>query len=290
VEFDHADIYRDLDEIKTAFRRLVNLVPRRGLVVRYEESPISVEVTSGALSRVEGYGVDHGRWRALDVRETERGSAFRVDCDGAPFCEIEMDAVGGHNIRNALAVVAAAREQGLSAEEISAGLGSFRGVRRRLELRGEAFGVRVLDDFAHHPTAILETLAAVRRRYPKRRVWAVLEPRSWSLRRSVFQERLSLVFDDADETVIARVYGDDAVPADQRLDAERVVAGLRARGRSARYVPQSSDIVELIAGTASAGDVVVVMSNGAFDSIHERLLEALRERAAAGTETSRSAR
>jgi UDP-N-acetylmuramate: L-alanyl-gamma-D-glutamyl-meso-diaminopimelate ligase len=201
--------------------------------------------------------------------------------DERELTDVTLSVMGPHNVRNALAVVAAAHEQGLEPRAIRDGLESFRGVRRRLELRGEAAGVRVYDDFAHHPSAVEETLAAVRRRFGKNRIWAILEPRSWSLRRNVFQERLTTAFDRADEVVVAGVYGREAVPAELRLDPEALVARLAERGLAARYIPDTQRIVERVRSSARAGDVVVVMSNGAFDGIHERLLDALSRSAAA---------
>ncbi len=189
---------------------------------------------------------------------------------------------GEHNARNALAVIAAATEQGLSPREIVEGLASFRGVRRRLEVRGEVDGVTVLDDFAHHPTAIEVTLRAVRRHYDGARVWAVLEPRSWSLRRNVFQERLPAAFDAADEIVIAGVYRAEDIPAPERLDPLRVVADLKSRGAQARFRPEVESIVAELAAETRPGDVITVMSNGAFDGLHDRLLDALRARAGQG--------
>ena len=276
VEFDHADIYRDLDEVKTAFRRLVNLVPRRGLIVRHEESPPTVEVSAAALSRVEGYGLECGRWRAVDVRETPDGSCFRVCCDGRPFLDARLSMVGRHNLRNALAVVAAAHDRGLTAKQIAEGLATFRGVKRRMELRGEAAGVRVYDDFAHHPTAVAESLRGMRSRHPKDRIWAVIEPRSYSMRHDVFQRDLTNAFDGADEVLIARVHRAESVPDADRLDAERLADELTARGRSARYLPEVEAIIDFLVGAARRGDIVVVMSNGGFGDLHERLLDALR--------------
>ncbi len=278
VEFDHADIYRDLEQVQLAFRRLINLVPRRGKIVCYQECAVTREVAEGALAEVEGYGMDAGVWRAVDLTEKPNGSAFRILKDGAPFAEIELGLPGPHNVRNALAVAAAAFEQGLSAAEIAAGLNAFRGVKRRLELRGVQHGVSVFDDFAHHPTAIAETLRAVKCRTPEGRVWAVLEPRSWSLRRNVFQQRLSEVFDSADEVIVAPVFRPEQIPDRERLNVPALVEAVLARGGRARHIVGVEAIVAKIATEAAPGDVVVVMSNGGFDRMHERLLDALKVR------------
>jgi UDP-N-acetylmuramate: L-alanyl-gamma-D-glutamyl-meso-diaminopimelate ligase len=279
VEFDHADIYRDLDQVKTVFRRLTNIVPRRGLLVRHADSPVTCEVTEGAPCPVEGYGFVNGEWRATDFRDTPDGASFEVLRGGKPFGAVELPLCGEHNARNALATMAAATAQGLSPREILAGLASFRGVRRRLEVRGEFGGVTVLDDFAHHPTAIDATLRAVRRRYGGARIWAVLEPRSWSLRRNVFQQRLSAAFDAADEVVIAEVYRADDIPPAERLDPGRLVEDVRSRGGSARFLTGVDVIVAELNAAVRPGDVITVMSNGAFGDLHDRLLEALRSRA-----------
>jgi UDP-N-acetylmuramate: L-alanyl-gamma-D-glutamyl-meso-diaminopimelate ligase len=275
VEFDHADIYKDIDQIKLAFKRLINLVPSRGRVVRYEDCALTREVTEGAFATVEGFGEDAGRWRAVDMQETEHGSRFSILRDDEPFATVDLGLSGAHNVRNALSVAAAADEQGLSPQEIAAGLTTFRGVRRRFELRGEAAGVAVYDDFAHHPTAIEETMRAVKRRFPNGRSWAILEPRSWSLRRNVFQDRLAEVFDAADEVIIAPVFRADLVPDGKALDVEMLTTAVAARGPNARQLADAATIASCVAKEARPGDVVVVMSNGGFDGLHERLLEQL---------------
>jgi UDP-N-acetylmuramate: L-alanyl-gamma-D-glutamyl-meso-diaminopimelate ligase len=281
VEFDHADIYRDLAHVKRAFAWFTNIVPRRGLLVRHEDCGATVEATAGALSRVEGYGLASGRWRADAIAHSPAGTRFTVRRDGSPFVDIEMAMSGEYNVRNALAVTAAAVEQGLSPDEIRAGLGSFAGVRRRLDVRGEEDGVVVLDDFAHHPTAIAETLKAVRQRYPGRRIWAVLEPRSGTLRRNVFQDRLVGAFDDADEVVLAEVFGAGDIPPDQRLDPGKLVRDLEGRRRVARFLPDVASIVTFLGERTRPGDVVAVLSNGGFGKLHEKLLVALAARASA---------
>ena len=277
VEFDHADIFRDLEQVKTVFRWFTNIVPSRGLLVRHEDCEVTREVTSAALCRIEGYGADSGRWRVMGLSDRgEEGTAFRILRDREPFGgEVVLRLGGEHNVRNALAVTAAAHEQGLDADTIVAGLSTFRGVRRRLEVRGEAAGVTVLDDFAHHPTAIAETLRAVARRFPGRKIWAVFEPRSWSMRRNVFQDRLPGAFAGADEVVLARVFGAEELPASERLDPERLVTDLAAAGRRARFLDDVEAIIEDLVRRCAPGDVVAVMSNGGFNGLHDKLLRAL---------------
>jgi UDP-N-acetylmuramate: L-alanyl-gamma-D-glutamyl-meso-diaminopimelate ligase len=278
VEFDHADIYRDLEQVKRAFRWFVNIVPRRGLLVRHEDCETTREVTSAALSRVEGYGLVGGLWRAAEISTHPEGTRFTVLRGGERFAEVVLPMFGEFNVRNALSAVAAAVEQGLSAGEIVAGMATFQGVRRRLEVRGVADGVTVIDDFAHHPTAIAGTLKAVKARFPGRRVWAVLEPRSWSLRRSVFQDRLGMAFDDADEVVIAAVYGAEALAVAERLDPDQLARELSERGRPARCLPGVHEIVAFLGEACRPGDVVAILSNGGFGGIHQKLLEVLESR------------
>ncbi len=279
VEFDHADIFRDLLEVKRAFSWLQQLVPSRGLIVRHEDCEVTREVTSRALSRVEGFGFDTGIWRAEAVRDDGEGARFRVLRDGRFFLDGALRLSGDYNVRNALAAIAAAAEQGVPAREIADGLAAFAGVRRRLEVRGEMDGVVVLDDFAHHPTAIAETLRAARRRFPARRLWAVLEPRSWSLRRNVFQDRLAACFASADEIVVASVFRPEEIAPEERLDPDRLVRDLADRGRPARFLPDADAIAEHLFRATKPGDVVAVLSNGGFDGLHEKLLRGLARRA-----------
>jgi UDP-N-acetylmuramate: L-alanyl-gamma-D-glutamyl-meso-diaminopimelate ligase len=284
VEYDHADIYPDLEAVKTAFRRLVNLIPRRGLLVRHEDWPVTREVSARALSRVTGCGLEQGSWRAVELAHDGERTSFTIERDGRALARVELPTGGAHNVANALGVAVAAAEQGLDAQAIARGLAAFRGVRRRQEVRGRAGGVTVLDDFAHHPTAIAATLAAVRDRDPRARIWAVLEPRSWSLRRNVFQDRLAEAFSAADRVVIAEVWGAEAIPAGERLDPTALVRALHRPERPARMLADAAAIAEHLAAETRPGDVVVVMSNGGFGGLHERLLELLaaREGAALG--------
>ena len=195
--------------------------------------------------------------------------------DGKAFAEVQLAISGEYNVRNALAVIAAADEQGLSVAEIRAGLAAFQGVRRRMELKGEARGVLVIDDFAHHPTAIAETLRALKQRYAGRRVWCVLEPRSWSLRRNVFQGTLPAAFDAADEVVLAEVFGAEQIPPAERLDPKQLVLDIAGRGRPARFLPDVDAIVGYLVEQTRPSDVVAVLSNGGFGGIHAKLLTAL---------------
>jgi len=275
VEFDHADIYRDLDAIRVQFQRLARLVPRTGLLLLGHESPVAAALAEGAPCPVETFGLDAAStWRAEGLTYADGVARFDVRRAGRAFGHFRSPLLGEHNVRNALAAIAAGSRAGLDADALAAGLGAFRGVRRRLERVGEARGVVVLDDFAHHPTAVRETLAALRTGYPSRRIWAVFEPRSASSCRRVFQEAFAAAFGSADEVVVAAVFR-ASLPEAERLSPETLVADLRARGQQARYVPTVDEIVATLAAEARPGDVVAVMSNGGFGGIHGRLLDEL---------------
>ena len=275
VEFDHADIYPDLDAVLLAFRRFVNLVPRRGLLLLGADSPHAAALAPHARSRVETFGLVPGAgWLASQVRATSKGTAFAVSRDGAPVGEFEVPLLGLHNVRNALAAVVVAHAVGLKAATIADGLRTFAGVKRRLELRGSARGVRVYDDFAHHPTAIAETVAAMRLASPGSRLWAVFEPRSATSCLRVFQREFVEALAGADEIVVAAVFR-TAIDEDRRLSPESLVSDLRAEGHRARYVPTVPEIVDVVAREARDGDLVVIMSNGGFGGIHALLLDAL---------------
>jgi UDP-N-acetylmuramate: L-alanyl-gamma-D-glutamyl-meso-diaminopimelate ligase len=275
VEFDHADIYADLDEVVLAFRRLVNLVPRRGLLLVGADSPCARELQAHAVSRVATFGLsaDAG-WQALDVAAMPGGTRFTVRRNGSPFGSFEVPLVGAHNVRNALAAIAVAHEAGISAERIGDGLKRFSGIKRRLEVVGTADGVTVYDDFAHHPTAVAETLAGLRASSSTARIWAVFEPRSASSCRRVFQDQFAEAFDAADEVLIAPVFR-SKLPEAERLSVPELIRDLRTRGRSAREPKTVDDIVDIIVREHRSGDLVVLMSNGGFGGIHQKLLRAL---------------
>jgi UDP-N-acetylmuramate: L-alanyl-gamma-D-glutamyl-meso-diaminopimelate ligase len=275
LEFDHADIYADFEAIRSAVRRLVALLPRQGLLVLGADSPGALEMRAGAPCRVTTFGLaETAEWRATAVDPAPAGTAVTVEHRGLPVADVCVPLVGEFNVRNALAAFAVASEAGLDAKTITASVARFKGVRRRLELRGRAGGVSVYDDFAHHPTAVRETLAGVRAAYPSRRIWALFEPRSATACRKVFQEDFAGAFARADEVIIGRVYR-SSLPEGERLSETELVEGIRATGVSARHVDDVEDIVRVLVGEAREGDLVVVMSNGAFGGIHDRLLEAL---------------
>jgi UDP-N-acetylmuramate: L-alanyl-gamma-D-glutamyl-meso-diaminopimelate ligase len=275
IEFDHADIYKDLEDVLVAFRRLANLVPRSGLLLLGADSPHALALKDAAVSPVETFGLADGAdWQGHEVDMRDGFTHFRVRRRGEPYGRFQSPLLGAHNVRNALAAIAVGSYAGLAAATLADGLRAFRGIKRRLETVGVAREVVVLDDFAHHPTAVLETLTALRTGYPGRRIWAVFEPRSASSCRRVFQADFARAFGPADETIVAAVFR-SALPEDQRLSAEQLVSDLQARGQHARYVPQIDDIVRTIVDEQRAGDVVVLMSNGGFGGIHQKLLKAL---------------
>jgi UDP-N-acetylmuramate: L-alanyl-gamma-D-glutamyl-meso-diaminopimelate ligase len=278
LEYDHADIYPDMESLRVAFRRLVNLVPRHGTLLLGADSEDARRLASLSRSPVETFGLgDDADWRASGIRgDAGGGTRFEVTHRSDRLGHVVSPLYGEHNVRNALAAMAVGHAAGLSFEAMRAGLASFKGVRRRLELRGVARGVSVYDDFAHHPTAILETLRAVRMTHPDRRVWAVFEPRSATSCRRVFQADFARAFIESgvDEVILAAVFR-STLPDPERLSAEELVADINRAGRHARYIPRVDDIVHTLAREATDGDLVVIMSNGGFEGIHEKLLKEL---------------
>jgi UDP-N-acetylmuramate: L-alanyl-gamma-D-glutamyl-meso-diaminopimelate ligase len=278
IEFDHADIYPNLDAIRQAFHRLVNLVPRRGLLLLGADNADALALRDRARCRVETFGLSDGAdWQAHDLRPAENATSFSVRRGGQPAGSFEVPLLGAYNVRNALAAIAVAAAVGLNTDTMSDGLRKFKGVRRRMEHRGTAGGVAVYDDFAHHPTAIQETLAAVRSAYPDRRVWGIFEPRSATSCRRVFQSDFVRALSNADLVVLPAVFR-STLPEDERLSAEQIVDELKQSGVDARYIPAVDDIVRTVSKEARSGDLVIVMSNGGFDNIHQRLLSALGAR------------
>jgi len=278
VEFDHADIYTDLEAVKTAFKRLVNLVPRRGLIVAYDGNANVSECVEHALCRVVRYGFSEtSDWRLRNLRHEDGLTRWEVWRAGAVWAELEMSLAGEHNALNATAAAALAFGQGVSKAAICEALSTFKSVKRRLEVRAVVGGVTVIEDFAHHPTAIRETLRALRSVYPKSRLWAVLEPRSNTLRRKVLEADLIASLGLADHVVLAAVYQQQRIPEAERLHPEEVVQALNAAGTEAELHPDAEAIVNAIAPRLESGDVVAILSNGGFDGIYEKLPARLNE-------------
>jgi UDP-N-acetylmuramate: L-alanyl-gamma-D-glutamyl-meso-diaminopimelate ligase len=275
IEFDHAVIYPDLDAIRLAFRRFVNLVPRRGLLLLGADNADALALKEFARCRVETFGLSDGAtWQAHDLRVSENATAFSVRKDGTSVGAFTVPLLGAYNVRNALAAIAVGAAVGVHTDTMAEGLRTFRGVRRRMQHRGTARGVMVYDDFAHHPTAIEETLTGVRSAHPTRRIWAIFEPRSATSCRRVFQSDFARALGRADHVILPAVFR-STLPEDQRLSAEAVIEELKASDVDARYIPRTDDIVQTVSREARDGDLVVIMSNGGFDNIHQKLLDAL---------------
>lgn len=285
VEFDHADIYADLDSVKIAFKRLVNLVPRRGRIVAFDGSENVTECVARAFCPVERYGFHPGSdWRIDGLSIQGSSSHWRIEQNGKPWLEADMPVIGEHNVLNATAAAALAFGQGVPTAAIGKALQSFRSVKRRLEVIAEVGGITLIDDFAHHPTAIRETLRALRQRYPDSRLWAVLEPRSNTLRRNIFEQEITDSLALADEVILAAVYQPAHIPADQVLHPEHIVQSLERHGRPARSLPNVDAIVEYLGAHLAPGDVVAILSNGGFDGIYRKLPEQLRKLQATASE------
>lgn len=276
IEYDHADIYRDLEEVKLSFRRLLKIIPRKGVLLACVDDEVVREIVTGALCRVETFGTE-GRWSPTGVRATSEGTTFRLQRGGEDLGEFATPLWGEHNIRNAVGVVVAAHRIGLSLSEIREGLRTFQGVRRRMEIIGEAGGIMVIDDFAHHPTAVRETLRAVRLHFPKRRLWEVFEPRTHTMRRGILQAELASALEEAGRVVIGKV---SANPDHGKgLDPHRLVDDInQVRGETATYLEDPQEIVARCLVEVQPGDVIVVMSSGPFGGVAKRILDALRDR------------
>ncbi|MGA2277091.1 MAG: UDP-N-acetylmuramate:L-alanyl-gamma-D-glutamyl-meso-diaminopimelate ligase [Terracidiphilus sp.] len=279
VEFDHADIYSDLAAVKTAFKRLVNLVPRHGLIVAYDGSDNVSECVSKALCRVERYGFsDRSEWRIRNLRYSGGLTRWEVWRSDTLWADLAMELAGEHNALNATAAVALAAGQGIGKDSIVRALASFKSVKRRLEVRAVINGVTIIDDFAHHPTAIRETLRALRAVYPQSRLWAILEPRSNTLRRKVLEVDLVESLRQADRVLLAGVYQQQLIAEGERLHPEEVVRALNAVGTPAELCADVEAIINHIAPLLRSGDVVAILSNGGFDGIYEKLPARLDER------------
>ena len=273
IEFDHADIFNNLEEIKLSFRRLLNIVPQNGMVLLNGDDPNCVEVAKDCLAQMIEIGFSKNcAERIRDVAYSSEGSRFRLGDEN-----FEIPLIGEFNVRNAAMAATAARFYDAPKAKIDHALKSFSGIARRQELRGEAHGVKVIDDFGHHPTAIAQTLDALRYRYPGHRVWAVFEPRSNTTRRAVFQQQLPDALKLADGVFIAQVAKLDQIPEGERLVPEAVVDAIVKSGRPAFYEGNADAIVDRIVPMLQPNDIVAVFSNGGFDNIHEKLLARLRE-------------
>ena len=285
VEFDHADIYKDLDAVETAFKRLVNLIPRRGRIVAWDgavgesqQSPSLERCLAKAFCPVERYGSGaRANWKITDLRLEPGRTTWKVLHNDRPWADLEFALAGEYNVWNATAAAALAFSCGISKDAIAAALQTFKSVKRRLEVKAQVNGITIIDDFAHHPTAIAGTLKALRARYAGSRLWAILEPRSNTLRRRVLQSDLARSLAQADEVVVAAVFRSEAVPENERLELPALAAEIQQNGRRARLFNDADAIVQAVAPELRSGDVVAILSNGGFGGIYEKLPARLRE-------------
>jgi UDP-N-acetylmuramate: L-alanyl-gamma-D-glutamyl-meso-diaminopimelate ligase len=274
LEFDHADIFEDLRAVQTTFSRLINLVPRNGQLLANGDDPNLAPLLNVTHCPVKRFGLNEGNaWHAYNLTLAPTVSEFET-----PSFKFRISLLGELNVRNALAVVACARHCGLKNGQIQSAFDTFKGIKRRMEVRGVSGGVTIVDDFGHHPTAIRETLRALRIKFAGQRVWAVFEPRSNTTRRNVFQKELVDAFAEADCVVIAQVARLEQLQPNERLDPARLMDDLKAAGKSAAYLPTVESIVEHVSNGAGGGDVVCVFSNGGFGGIHTKLMDRLKHK------------
>ena len=285
VEFDHADIYKDLDAVETAFKRLVNLIPRRGRIVAFDgmagdatESPSLERCLAKAFCPVERYGTGpRANWQVANLRLDPGRTSWTIVHNGESWGDFQFSLAGEYNVWNATAAAALAASCGISKGAIAEGLKTFKSVKRRLEVKAQVNGITIIDDFAHHPTAIAGTLKALRARYAGARLWAILEPRSNTLRRRVLQSDLARSLALADEVVVAGVFRSDAVPENERLELPALASEIERNGRRARLLADADAIVQTVAPEMRSGDVVAILSNGGFGGIYEKLPARLEE-------------
>lgn len=281
VEYDHADIFRDEEAYRFAFSRFINLIPSQGTLVAGWESPAVRDLARISLAPVESFSLEagsttwHPRWTATNITYGPDGTRFVVRHDGDVWGEVETPLAGGFNVRNCLAAIAAAESVGADRDAVRDALKSFRSVRRRLEVRGTIDGITLIDDFAHHPTEVRETIEAVRQKYAGRRVVAIFEPRSYTAQRREFEDAFRDALGHADTVVIGALFHPERYTAETGMDPVRLAARLTKEGTPARAIPDVDDIVRALAAELTHGDVVLVMSNGGFGGIHGKLLRAL---------------
>lgn len=274
VEFDHADIFADLAAVQKTFGHFIRLVPRNGLLLGNGDDPNLAPLLKVDFCPVKRFGLgEENAVRATNVRLGPTASEFEI-----PSAKFHLNVAGEFNVRNALAVVAAAKHCGLSNKQIQSAFDTFKGIKRRMEVRGIAGGVTVIDDFGHHPTAIRETLRALRLKYAKEKIWAIFEPRSNTTRRKVFQGELAGAFADADGVIVSQIARLELLAPDERLNPEQLMADLQTAGKVAAYLPDVDAIVAHLTAQAQGGDIVCVFSNGGFGGIHTKLLERLGRR------------
>jgi len=274
LEFDHADIFENLAAIQTSFKRLINLVPRNGQLLANGDDLNLAPLLDVTHCPVKRFGLaEANSVKAFNVKLGPTASEFEI-----PSFKFHIDLLGEFNVRNALAVIACAKHCGLKNSQIQSAFDTFKGIKRRLEVRGISGGVVVIDDFGHHPTAIRETLRALRLKFPQQKIWAIFEPRSNTTRRNVFQSELAEAFVDADAVIVAQVARLELLPPQERLDPSRLMEDLQTLEKAAAYLPDVEAIVKHVAKDARGGDVVCIFSNGGFGDIHSKLLQRLQRK------------
>ncbi len=286
IEYDHADIYPSLDAVKKAFRLLVNLIPSNGRMVAGWDSPVVREIVDkpiapqGVWCSIESFGIEHpdAKWTAREIDFLPEATRFKVLRGGKEYGEFRSPLAGMYNVKNCLGVIAAAEVLGIERKAVADALATFKSVKRRMQVRGVVNEITVIDDFAHHPTAIRETLRAARQKYPERRIVAVFEPRSWTTRKKIFQKDYPPAFAAADYVVITPIFESFRLAADDQLSIDDVIVELRAQGKEAFSIEGADAIIAHLTPDLRPNDVVVVMSNGGFGGIHEKLLDALADR------------
>ena len=278
IEFDHCDIYRDVAEIELCFQRLINLIPRNGLLVVNYDDPRCRKLSSKAFCRVASFGYSPAAdWQIDNLQATPEGLQFTVKRNNEQLGKFALPLIGKHNAMNAVGVLIVAYHLGLSADQIQAGFSTFKNVKRRLEICGVEKGITVFDDFAHHPTAIRQTLEGLITHYPGHRIWALFEPRSNTTRRNVFQNDFAPAFEKAYGVAIGRINRAHLLEPKERLNRNQIVTSLTAQGKPAFYSDSVDEIIDWLVPQLQKGDLVVIMSNGAFDGIHTKLLAQLQK-------------
>jgi UDP-N-acetylmuramate: L-alanyl-gamma-D-glutamyl-meso-diaminopimelate ligase len=274
LEFDHADIFDNLEAIKKTFSHFIRLIPRNGLLLGNGDDANLAPLLNVTFCPVKRFGFGEGNAvQGFNIRYGATATEFEI-----PSFKFRTNLVGELNVRNALAVIACAKHCGLKNHQIQSAFDTFKGIKRRMEVRGIAGGVTVLDDFGHHPTAIRETLRALRIKYPAQKVWAIFEPRSNTTRRNVFQHELASAFADADAVVVSQVARLELLAPEERLNPEKLMEDLKSSGKRSAYLPDVDAIISHVTQNAQGGDIVCVFSNGGFGGIHGKLLEQLGRR------------
>lgn len=277
IEFDHADIFDDLEMIKRSFSRFIELVPSSGFILACTDDPVVREIVSHASGTVLSYGqAKDSEWQLVDFRPSGLVSEFTIKHNGDHFGDFTLPMPGVHNGLNATAVIALMHTLGFPLDSIQKGIASFEGVKRRQQVRGEVNNITVIDDFAHHPTAVRETVHALKMAWPDRRLVIIFEPRTNSSRRSVFQEKYAEAFDHGDVVVVREHVPLDNVPLTEQFSSASLVESLKSVGKRAYYFSNTDQILEFLKIESTPGDVIAILSNGGFDNIHQRLLEILR--------------